>query len=71
MIKLEFNKGRVPLKVWTTDIEPEAIEQLINVSKLPIVHGHVAEMPDVHQPYRRLITDLLHRSIVMRRVQGV
>ncbi len=47
-IKLEFNKGRVPVKVWTTDIEPEAMQQLINVSKLPIVHGHIAAMPDVH-----------------------
>jgi tRNA-splicing ligase RtcB len=47
-IKLEFNKGRVPVKVWTNDIQHEAIEQLINVSKLPIVHGHVAAMPDVH-----------------------
>ncbi|MEQ1773821.1 MAG: RtcB family protein [Burkholderiales bacterium] len=47
-IILEFNKGRVPVKVWTRDIEPEAIQQLINVSMLPIVHGHVAAMPDVH-----------------------
>ena len=47
-VKLEFNKGLVPVKVWTSDIEPEAIQQLINVSKLPIVHGHVAAMPDVH-----------------------
>lgn len=47
-IRLEFNKGRVPVKVWTSDIQPEAIEQLINVSRLPIVHGHVAAMPDVH-----------------------
>jgi tRNA-splicing ligase RtcB len=45
---LEFNKGRVPVKVWTRDIQHEAIEQLINVSKLSIVHGHVAAMPDVH-----------------------
>jgi len=47
-IQLEFNKGGVPVKVWTKDIEPEAMQQLINVSKLPIVHGHVAAMPDVH-----------------------
>jgi len=47
-IKLELNKGRVPVKVWTTDLEPEALQQLINVSKLSIVHGHVAAMPDVH-----------------------
>lgn len=47
-IKLELDKGRVPVKVWTTDIEAEAMQQLINVSTLPIVHGHVAAMPDVH-----------------------
>ncbi|HTE14965.1 MAG TPA: RtcB family protein [Burkholderiales bacterium] len=47
-IKLELNQGRVPVKVWTTDIEQEAMQQLINVSMLPIVHGHIAAMPDVH-----------------------
>lgn len=47
-IQLELNKGRVPVKVWTKDIQPAAIEQLVNVSKLPIVYGHVAAMPDVH-----------------------
>ena len=47
-VKLEFNKGRVPVKVWTDDIQPEAIAQLIIVSKLSIVRGHIAAMPDVH-----------------------
>jgi tRNA-splicing ligase RtcB len=41
-------KGRVPVKVWTPDLEPEARRQLENVARLPIVHGHVAAMPDVH-----------------------
>ncbi|HRE17916.1 MAG TPA: RtcB family protein [Rhodocyclaceae bacterium] len=45
---MELNKGRVPVKVWTRDIEPEAIQQLLNVASLPIVHGHIAAMPDVH-----------------------
>jgi tRNA-splicing ligase RtcB len=45
---LTLGKGRVPVKVWTQDIEPEAIQQLVNVSQLPIVHGHIAAMPDVH-----------------------
>jgi tRNA-splicing ligase RtcB len=40
--------GRVPVKVWTDRIEPEAIEQLKNIASLPIVHPHVAAMPDVH-----------------------
>jgi tRNA-splicing ligase RtcB len=47
-IRLQLNQGRVPVKVWTEDIEHEALQQLINVSQLPIVHGHVAAMPDVH-----------------------
>jgi len=47
-IRITLGKGRVPVKVWTQDIEPEAIQQLVNVSQLPIVHGHIAAMPDVH-----------------------
>ena len=47
-IQLELNKGRVPVKVWTRDIEAAAMQQLLNVANLPIVHGHVAAMPDVH-----------------------
>ena len=47
-IQLTVDKGRVPVKVWTRDIEPEALQQLINVSQLPIVYGHIAAMPDVH-----------------------
>ena len=47
-IELTLNTGRVPVKVWTRDIEQEAMQQLINVSQLPIVHGHIAAMPDVH-----------------------
>jgi tRNA-splicing ligase RtcB (3'-phosphate/5'-hydroxy nucleic acid ligase) len=47
-IQITLEKGRVPVKVWTQDIEYEAIQQLVNVSQLPIVHGHIAAMPDVH-----------------------
>jgi tRNA-splicing ligase RtcB len=47
-IALELTGGRVPVKVWTQDLEPQARRQLENVSRLPIVHGHVAAMADVH-----------------------
>src|SRR6266581_1100652 len=47
-IQLTLNKGRIPVKVWTQDIDPEALQQLLNVSQLPIVYGHIAAMPDVH-----------------------
>lgn len=47
-IQIELNKGRVPVKIWTRDVEHDAIQQLLNVASLPIVHGHIAAMPDVH-----------------------
>jgi tRNA-splicing ligase RtcB len=47
-VRITLDEGRVPVKVFTADIEATARQQLVNVSKLPIVHGHVAAMPDVH-----------------------
>ena len=47
-ILTRLTKARVPVKAWTADLEPEARRQLENVANLPIVHGHVAAMPDVH-----------------------
>src|SRR5687768_12330892 len=44
----QIDEGRVPVKVYTGEIEPDARQQLVNVSNLPIVHHHVAAMPDVH-----------------------
>ncbi|HEY5900310.1 MAG TPA: RtcB family protein [Burkholderiales bacterium] len=47
-VRSEIHEGVVPVKVYTGDIEPAARLQLVNISKLPIVHHHVAAMPDVH-----------------------
>ncbi len=44
----EIADGGVPVKIYTGEIEPQAREQLLNVARLPIVHHHVAAMPDVH-----------------------
>src|SRR6476469_7276332 len=43
------HKG-VPIKTWTrgVPVESEALEQLSNIARLPIVHRWVAAMPDVH-----------------------
>jgi tRNA-splicing ligase RtcB len=42
--------GGVPVKTWTrgVPVESEALEQLFNIARLPIVHKWVAAMPDVH-----------------------
>jgi len=47
-VRQQISEGLVPVKVYTGEIEPEARLQLVNVSRLPIVHHHVAAMPDVH-----------------------
>ena len=47
-VKHIIEGGRVPVKIFTDDVEPHARQQLENVARLPIVFGHVAAMPDVH-----------------------
>jgi len=43
-----LHKGLVPVHIYTDDIGHDALQQLLNVANLPIVHPHVAAMPDVH-----------------------
>jgi tRNA-splicing ligase RtcB (3'-phosphate/5'-hydroxy nucleic acid ligase) len=47
-VKQTIDQGAVPVKVFTDDLEASARQQLVNLSKLPIIHHHVAAMPDVH-----------------------
>lgn len=51
-VKIELNKnagnGFKPVKIYTRDIENEALTQLKKIAKLPIIHSHIAAMPDVH-----------------------
>ena len=43
------NELRVPVKIWTSDIELQAIEQARKIAQLPFIHKNgVALMPDVH-----------------------
>jgi len=54
MIEANFEtievEGGVPIKAWVRGVpfEAEARQQLLNVARLPFVHGWVAAMPDVH-----------------------
>ena len=47
-IKQVLTTGRVPVKIWTDDIEQGAIMQLENLARLKFIHHHIAAMPDVH-----------------------
>ena len=48
--ELRQPEGGVPIKSWTrgVPVEAEAVAQLSNIARLPIVHRWVAAMPDVH-----------------------
>ena len=47
-IKKIITKGKVPVKIYTENIELSAYEQLANIAELPIIYPHIAAMPDVH-----------------------
>src|SRR6267143_4755468 len=47
-VRSEIHEGLVPVKIYTTELDPGARQQLANIARLPIVHGWVAAMPDVH-----------------------
>lgn len=39
---------RLPVKVWATELEAEAEQQVRHVAELPFIFKHVAVMPDAH-----------------------
>ena len=43
-----LHKGLVPVHIYTDEIDHSALQQLLNITSLPIVHPHVAAMADVH-----------------------
>ena len=48
-LTLNANSGYgVPVKIFTRDVEEEALNQLRQVAQLQFIHSHVAVMPDVH-----------------------
>lgn len=48
-VKQILSKGLVPIKIFTDHVESGALSQLVNLSQLPIIYGHIAVMPDVHE----------------------
>lgn len=43
-----LNDGKVPVKIWTDQIDASSLEQLSQLARLPFIHPHIAAMPDVH-----------------------
>ncbi|HRL97939.1 MAG: RtcB family protein [Alicycliphilus sp.] len=57
---------RVPVKIWTNDVDDRSKEQLTNIAGLPFVHHHVAAMPDVHLGIGATIGSVIatHKAII-------
>ncbi|MDR3221181.1 MAG: RtcB family protein [Candidatus Accumulibacter sp.] len=47
-IKEVITTQRVPVKIWTDEVDERSKQQLANIASLPCIHHHVAAMPDVH-----------------------
>lgn len=43
-----IGETKVPVKIWASDLEPEAEQQVRNMAALPFIYKHVAVMPDAH-----------------------
>jgi tRNA-splicing ligase RtcB len=43
-----IDAGRVPIKAYTNEIEPDCYQQLLDLANSPVPVGHVSCMPDVH-----------------------
>jgi tRNA-splicing ligase RtcB len=54
-----IQKGRIPIKIWASEVEDGALQQAINLSNLPFAFSHIALMPDVHQGYGMPIGGIL------------
>ena len=65
-VKQVLLNQRVPVKIWTDDIDDRSKEQLSNIASLPFIHHHVAAMPDVHLGIGATIGSVIatHKAII-------
>jgi tRNA-splicing ligase RtcB (3'-phosphate/5'-hydroxy nucleic acid ligase) len=65
-IKKVLTSQRVPVKIWTDDVDENSKRQLANIASLPFIHHHVAAMPDVHLGIGATIGSVIatHKAII-------
>ena len=44
----EIHDRARPIKIWADELDEKSRQQLRNIAQLPIIHSHVAAMPDAH-----------------------
>ncbi len=47
-VKTVLSESKVPVKIWSAEVDETARRQLKNAGNLPFVYKHIAVMPDVH-----------------------
>lgn len=65
-VRQTLSQSRVPVHVYTDELEDSARTQLLNIANLPIVHHHVAAMPDVHKGIGATVGSVIatHRAVI-------
>ena len=65
-IRQVLTAQRVPVKIWTDDVDEKSKQQLANIASLPFIHHHVAAMPDVHLGIGATIGSVIatHKAII-------
>ena len=65
-IKQVLTDQRIPVKIWTDEVDDNSKQQLANIASLPFIHHHVAAMPDVHLGIGATIGSVIatHKAII-------
>lgn len=67
-----INTEKIPIKIWASTVEDDALEQAKNLANLPFAFKHVALMPDTHQGFGMPIGGVLAtKGVVVPNAVGV
>ena len=47
----DYTSLKIPVKMWATNVEEKAMEQIVHLANLPFAFRHIAIMPDCHTGY--------------------
>lgn len=71
-MKVFAGQNRLPIKLWSENIEDSAFKQAENLANLPFAFKHIALMPDVHTGYGMPIGGVLAtKGVVIPNAVGV
>ncbi len=65
-VQLVITDQRVPVKIWTNEVDERSRQQLANIASMPFIHHHMAAMPDVHLGIGATVGSVIatHKAII-------